>query len=68
VTNVNTVDIGAYLAAGQQAMNMVGSQNAWADSNIRETDLTYGRPGDAATVEVDTYPDHQDRIRRPDDQ
>jgi membrane fusion protein, multidrug efflux system len=58
VTNVNTVDIGAYLAAGQQAMSMVGSQNAWADSNIRETDLTYVRPGDAATVEVDTYPDH----------
>jgi len=58
VTNVNAIDIGAYLAAGQQAMSMVAVQNAWADSNLRETDLTHVRPGDPATVEVDTYPDH----------
>lgn len=57
VTNVNTIDIGAYLAAGQQAMSLVAIQNAWADSNVRETDLTYVRPGDSATVDVDTYPD-----------
>ena len=58
VTNVNAIDVGAYLAAGQQAMSMVAIQNAWADSNLRETDLTNVRPGDPATVEVDTYPDH----------
>ena len=58
VTNVNAIDIGAYLAAGQQAMSMVAVQNAWAASNLRETDLTHVRPGDPATVEVDTYPDH----------
>jgi membrane fusion protein, multidrug efflux system len=58
VTNVNSIDVGAYLTAGQQAMSMVATQNAWADSNLRETDLTNVKPGDRATVEVDTYPDH----------
>jgi membrane fusion protein (multidrug efflux system) len=58
ITNVNSIDIGAYLAAGQQAMSMVAIQNAWADSNLRETDLTYVKAGDPATVTIDTYPDH----------
>jgi membrane fusion protein (multidrug efflux system) len=58
VTNVNAVDTGAFLAAGQQAMSMVATQGAWADSNLRETDLTNVKPGDAATVDIDTYPDH----------
>jgi membrane fusion protein, multidrug efflux system len=58
VTNVNSINTGAFLAAGQQAMSMVATQGAWADTNLRETDLTNVKPGDAATIEVDTYPDH----------
>src|SRR3954464_4212806 len=37
---------------------MVSTQGAWADSNLRETDLTHVKVGDRATIEVDTYPDH----------
>lgn len=58
VTNVNTIDVRAFLAAGQQAMSLVATQGAWADSNLRETDLTHLNAGNAATVDVDTYPDH----------
>jgi membrane fusion protein, multidrug efflux system len=57
-TNVNAIAPGAFLAAGQQAISMVATQSPWADTNLRETDLTYVRPGDQATVRVDTYPDH----------
>ena len=58
VTNVNSIDIGAFVTAGQQAVSMVAVKGAWADTNLRETDLTNVRSGDSATIEVDTYPDH----------
>ena len=58
VTNVNAINTGAFLTAGQQAISMVATQGAWADSNLRETDLTHVKAGDPASVSVDTYPDH----------
>ncbi len=56
VTNVNTIDVGSFLPAGQQAMSMVSDTRVWVDTNLRETDLTYVRPNNPATVEVDAYP------------
>jgi membrane fusion protein (multidrug efflux system) len=57
VTNVPSLQLGAYLQPGQPAFSLVATDRAWVDANPKETDLTYVKPGDPASVEVDTYPD-----------
>jgi membrane fusion protein (multidrug efflux system) len=47
---------GDFLAMGQAAMPLVATKALWVDANFKETDLTHVGVGQAATVEVDTYP------------
>ena len=47
---------GQYIAAGGTAMALVVGGKVWIEANFTETDLTYVRPGQPATVRVDTYP------------
>ena len=47
---------GQYLAAAATAFNIVSSDHLWIEASPKETELTYVRPGQQATVEVDTYP------------
>ncbi len=56
VTNVNSLQIGSYLKASQPGFNLVSNQNLWVQASPKETELTYVRPGQAATVTIDTYP------------
>src|SRR5262249_1398964 len=56
VTNVPTLQPGQYLAAATVAFNLVSSDHVWVQANPKETELTYVRPGQQATIEVDTYP------------
>jgi membrane fusion protein (multidrug efflux system) len=39
------------------AFYLVATDHLWVDSNPKETQLTYVRPGQRVTVTVDTYPD-----------
>jgi membrane fusion protein (multidrug efflux system) len=48
---------GQFVSAGNTAMALVASGNLWIEANFTETDLTHVRPGESATVHVDTYPD-----------
>jgi membrane fusion protein (multidrug efflux system) len=48
---------GQYLAAGSMATALVVSGNLWIEANFTETDLTYVRPDQPATIHIDTYPD-----------
>jgi membrane fusion protein (multidrug efflux system) len=36
---------------------LVSSKRLWVTANFKETELTHMRPGQPATVEIDTYPD-----------
>lgn len=56
VTNVPTLQPGQYLAASTVAFNLVSSDHVWVQANPKETELTYVKPGQKATIEVDTYP------------
>lgn len=56
VTNVDKLQLGTYLQASQQAFNLVSSTDIWVDTNPKETELTYVRPGQSAEITVDTYP------------
>src|SRR5690606_10218466 len=56
VSRIDRLRPGDYLRAGAPAFSLVGATGLWVEANLKETDLTHVRPGQAATVEIDTYP------------
>jgi len=56
VTNVPSIAPGKNLQASTTAFFLVATDHVWVDSNPKETELTYVRPGQPVTVTVDTYP------------
>jgi membrane fusion protein (multidrug efflux system) len=56
VTKVEQLQVGSYVTASTPVFSMM-SDRIWVEANFKETELTYMRPGQSATVEVDTYPD-----------
>ena len=56
VTQVDQLQPGQYLAASTGAFGLVSSDHVWVEANPKETELTWVKPGDHATVDVDTYP------------
>src|ERR1700719_1986483 len=59
VTNVPSLQPGQYLAAAATAFNIVSTDHVWIQSMPKETELTYVKPGQKVTVEVDGYPGQQ---------
>jgi len=57
VTNVPAIAPGKYLAASTTAFFLVDTDHVWVEATPKETELTYVRPGQKATVTVDIYPD-----------
>lgn len=57
VTDVPATAPGRYLAASTPAFYLVDTDHVWVDAVPKETDVTYVRPGQPATVTVDAYPD-----------
>jgi membrane fusion protein (multidrug efflux system) len=51
-----TVEVGQVLQPGQLLLAVVDLSDLWVVANFKETDLTQVRPGQPATVTVDTYP------------
>jgi membrane fusion protein (multidrug efflux system) len=56
VGGVENLQVGDYLNAGAAAFNLVRADRIWVEANMKETDLTYVRPGQPVTVTIDTYP------------
>jgi membrane fusion protein (multidrug efflux system) len=56
VTNVDALQVGKYLPASQPAFSLVSATDLWIEAEPKETELTYVRPGQTATISVDTYP------------
>jgi membrane fusion protein (multidrug efflux system) len=56
VSQIDNIRPGTYLTAGRAAFSLVADKNLWIDANLKETDLTYVKPGQEAHVSVDTYP------------
>lgn len=51
-----TVEVGQVVQSGQSLLAVVDLDNVWVVANYKETELTHVRPGQRATVVVDTYP------------
>jgi membrane fusion protein, multidrug efflux system len=55
VTKVDQLQVGSYATASTPVFSMI-SKRVWIEANFKETELTHMHPGQAATVEIDTYP------------
>jgi len=53
---MKTVEIGQVIQSGQPLLSVVDLDDVWVVANYKETALTNVRPGQRATIEVDTYP------------
>ena len=62
VTQVDALQPGTYLVAQTAALTntgavgLISTKDVWVDANMKETDLTYVKPGDPVNISVDTYP------------
>lgn len=56
VTNVDSLQVGAYLQPPQSGMSLVAENSLWVVGQFKETELTFIRPGQSALIRVDTYP------------
>src|ERR1017187_5626362 len=57
-TQVDNIQLGRFVAAGGPILSVVDDQTPWVDANPKETDITYLRVGQKATLDVDSFPDH----------
>ena len=57
-TQVDNIQLGRFVPAGTPILSVIDDQAPWVDANPKETDITYLRIGQKATLEVDSFPDH----------
>jgi membrane fusion protein (multidrug efflux system) len=57
-TQVDNIQLGRFVAAGTPVLSVIDDHNLWVDANPKETDITYLRVGQKATLDVDSFPDH----------
>ncbi len=55
-TQVPQIELGRVAAAGQPVFAVVSDKNLWVDGNPKESDMTYVREGQPATVTIDAFP------------
>jgi membrane fusion protein (multidrug efflux system) len=55
-TQVDQIELGRVAAAGQPVFAIVEDRGLWVDANPKESDLTYVRAGQPASVTIDTFP------------
>jgi membrane fusion protein (multidrug efflux system) len=58
-TQVANIELGRVAPAGQAVFAVVSDKGLWVDANPKESDLTYVKQGQPATVTIDTFPDKQ---------
>ena len=56
VTKVEQVQVGDHIEAATPLFALMSRTNMWVEANFKETDLTYMRPGQQATLTVDAFP------------
>ncbi len=59
VTKVEQLQVGDYVNTAQPLFSLISGSRLWIEANFKETDLTHMRPGQAATVSIDAYPDSE---------
>jgi len=57
-TQVDNIQLGRFISAGTPVLSVIDDQAPWVDANPKETDITYLRVGQKATLDIDSFPDH----------
>ncbi|MET0775001.1 MAG: HlyD family secretion protein [Pseudomonas mandelii] len=57
VAKVDDLQVGNYVDNGAPAFALISDREIWVEANFRETQVTHMRPGQTATITLDTYPD-----------
>ena len=55
-TQVDNIQLGRYVAAGTPVFSVIDVAAPWVDANPKETDITWLRAGQTATVTIDSFP------------
>jgi membrane fusion protein (multidrug efflux system) len=55
-TQVDQIELGRVAPAGQPVFAVVADTGLWVDANPKESDLTYVRADEPATVTIDSFP------------
>jgi membrane fusion protein (multidrug efflux system) len=58
-TQVDQIELGRVALAGQPVFAIVATTGLWVDASPKESDLTYVRVGQRASVTIDTFPERQ---------
>jgi len=62
VAKIN-MHVGEYVQKGQPLFSIVKNDDVWVEANLKETQLTHIKVGQAATIEIDAYPGQQMRAK-----
>jgi membrane fusion protein, multidrug efflux system len=57
-TQVDNIQLGRFIPAGTPVLSVIDDQAPWVEANPKETDITYLRVGQKATLDVDSFPNH----------
>jgi membrane fusion protein, multidrug efflux system len=53
---VEQLQVGNYINASNALFGLISTRDVWIEANFKESQLTYMRPGQTATVRIDSYP------------
>ena len=57
VTRVEQIQPGDYIGTGIPVFALISQHDIWIEANFKETEITYMKPGQKATIVLDMYPD-----------
>lgn len=63
VTKVEQLQVGNYLSAATAAFALVSNKDVWIEANFKENQLGHMRPGQTATIDVDSFPGRDFKAR-----
>jgi len=55
-TQVDAIQLGRFVMAGAPVFSVVDDSAPWVEANPKETDITYLRVGQKASIDVDSFP------------
>ena len=58
-TQVDNIQLGRFIAAGSPILSVIDDQTPWVEANPKETEITYLRVGQKATITADSFPDQE---------
>jgi membrane fusion protein (multidrug efflux system) len=63
VTKVEQLQVGDYINAATPVFALISTRDVWIEANFKENQLAHMRPGQPATVQIDTYPERAFKAR-----